>query len=37
MTERERMLSGELGLASDPELVRARGRAHRLMKRLSDA
>jgi maltose O-acetyltransferase len=31
------MLAGELYLASDPELVRARARARRLARRLSDA
>lgn len=34
MTERQKMLAGELYLASDPELTRARARARRLVRRL---
>lgn len=37
MTEQEKMLSGELYLASDPALVRARTRTRRLARRLLDA
>lgn len=36
MTEREKMMAGELYLASDPELVRARARAHRLVRGLGE-
>ncbi|MFT3917097.1 MAG: sugar O-acetyltransferase [Anaeromyxobacteraceae bacterium] len=36
MTEREKMLSGQLYLASDPELVAARVRARRLARQLAD-
>lgn len=37
MTEREKMLSGELYLANDPELARARLSAKRAMKRFAEA
>jgi maltose O-acetyltransferase len=36
MTERDKMAAGELYVASDPELVRARSRARRLVKHLSE-
>ena len=37
MTEREKMVSGQLYLASDPELVQARQRAHQLTQRLNES
>jgi maltose O-acetyltransferase len=37
MTEREKMLAGELYLASDPELVQARVRARRLFARFNSS